>query len=248
MKKILYYILNLTFHTLDREIIKYLKKDKKLIIFDVGCYRGIFFQRILRQVKGAKKNTKFYIFDINKNVKKYIHRFLKLKNFFYNEVALSNNNGKAKYNYNSFFESSGSSLSNLYRNDKMWVLSRKFFLKIFFQSTNNYTSYEVPTITLDFFIKKKKIKFISVLKIDVDGSEKQVLNGAKKNLKKNKIKIILIEINDKKNHYIKKEKQIINFLKRYNFELVKKRIMFSPSFLSNMRSGDYLLINNNFNN
>ena len=117
-----------------------------------------------------------------------------------------------------------------------------------FQNTDNYQSYKVPTITLDSFVKKEKIKFISVLKIDVDGSEKQVLNGAKKNLKKNKIKIILIEINDKKNHYIKKEKQIINFLKRYNFELVKKRIMFSPSFLSNIRSGDYLLINKKFRN
>ena len=130
----------------------------------------------------------------------------------------------------------------------MWVLSRKIFLKIFFQNTDNYQNYKVPTITLDSFVKKEKIKFISVLKVDVDGSEKQVLYEAKKNLKKNKIKIILIEINDKKNHYIKKEKQIINFLKNYNFELVKKRIMFSPSFLSNMRSGDYLLINNNFNN
>ena len=130
----------------------------------------------------------------------------------------------------------------------MWVLSRKIFLKIFFQNTDNYQSYKVPTITLDSFVKKEKIKFISVLKVDVDGSEKQVLYEAKKNLKKNKIKIILIEINDKKSRYIKKEKQIINFLKNYNFELVKKRIMFSPSFLSNMRSGDYLLINNNFNN
>ena len=130
----------------------------------------------------------------------------------------------------------------------MWVLSRKIFLKIFFQNTDNYQSYKVPTITLDSFVKKEKIKFISVLKVDVDGSEKQVLYGAKKNLKKNKIKIILIEINDKKNHYIKKEKQIINFLKNYNFELVKKRIMFSPSFLSNIRSGDYLLINKKFRN
>jgi hypothetical protein len=128
----------------------------------------------------------------------------------------------------------------------MWVLSRKYFLKVFFQNTNNYQNYKVPTITLDSFVKKEKIKFISVLKVDVDGSEKQVLYGAKKNLKKNKIKIILIEINDKKNHYTKKEKQIINFLKNYNFELIKKHIMFTPSFLSNMRSGDYLFINKKF--
>ena len=48
MKKILYYILNLTFPSLDGEIIKYIKTDKKLIIFDVGCYRGVFFQKILK--------------------------------------------------------------------------------------------------------------------------------------------------------------------------------------------------------
>ena len=52
----------------------------------------------------------------------------------------------------------------------------------------------------------------------------------------------------KKKSYIKKEKHIINFLKNYNFELAEKRIMFSPSFLSNMRSGDYLLINKKFKN
>ena len=79
MKKILYYILNLTFHTLDREIIKYIVKDKSLIIFDVGCYRGVFFKRIYKQISGKKRESKFYVFDINKNVKKYIYSFLKLK-------------------------------------------------------------------------------------------------------------------------------------------------------------------------
>ena len=248
MKKILYYILNYTFHSLDREIIKYIKKKDKLVIFDVGCYRGVFFRTILKQFKCTEKNSKFYIFDINKNVKKYIQHFIKLKNFFYNEIALNDKNGWAKYNYNSFFESSGSSLSNLWRNDAKWVLSRKIILKFLFQSTKPFTKYKVPTITLDSFIKKNQIKFISILKIDVDGSEKQVLYGAKKILKKNKIKIILIEINDKKKRYKKKEKQIINFLKRYNFELVKKFSMFSPSFLSNMKSVDCLFINKSFKN
>ena len=102
MKKILYYILNLTFHSLDREIIKYITTDKSLIIFDVGCYRGVFFKRIYRQIKNKKRKSKFYVFDINKNVKKYIYNFLKLKNFFYNEIALSNKSGKGKYNYNTF--------------------------------------------------------------------------------------------------------------------------------------------------
>ena len=38
---------------------------------------------------------------------------LKLRNIYYNEIALSNRNGVANYNYNRFFESAGSSLSNV---------------------------------------------------------------------------------------------------------------------------------------
>ena len=246
MKKILYYIINFTFPGLDREIIRYIKKDKNLIIFDVGCYRGVFFKKILKQIKCTEKNSKFYIFDINKNVKKYIHTFLNLKNFFYNEIALSDKNGKAQYNYNTIFESSGSSLSTVAKNDSKWILSRKIILKLFFQSTKGFIKYVVPTITLDSFVKKKQIKFISILKIDVDGSEKKVLNGAKRNLKKNKIKIILVEILDRKNFHKKKEKQIITFLKKYNFELIKKSITLSTSCFSNIKGGDYLFVNKSF--
>ena len=55
-----------------------------------------------------------------------------------------------------FFESSGSSLSPLFRNDAKWISSRKFLLKILLQSTKNYVKYRVPTLTLDTFVKKKK--------------------------------------------------------------------------------------------
>ena len=246
MKEILYYIIDPTFSALHREAINYIKKDKNLVVFDVGCYRGVFFKKVLKQTKCTEKNSRFYIFDINKNVKKYIHTFLKLKIFFYNEIALSDKSGKAKYNYNRFFESSGSSLSPIVKNDSKWVLSRKIILKLFFQSTKGFIKYEVPTITLDSFVKKKKIKFISILKIDVEGSEEKVLNGAKKNLKKNKIKIILVEILERKKFHKKKEKQIITFLKKYNFELIKKRIALSTSCFSNIKGGDYLFVNKSF--
>jgi hypothetical protein len=57
MKEILYYIINFIFPALDRELISYIKKDKNLIIFDVGCYRGIFFKKILKQ--------NFHVYFIN---------------------------------------------------------------------------------------------------------------------------------------------------------------------------------------
>ena len=192
MKALLYYILNYTFPKLEKDVIKIIKNEKKLVIFDVGCYRGFFTKTILKSIK--KKKYKFYLFDINKNVKGYIANLLKLKNVYYNEVAISNKNGTAKYNYNSFFESSGSSLSSFYKNDIKWVSSRKLVLKLLFLSTKNYIKYRVSTITLDNFLKKNKVKSVDVIKVDVDGSEYEFLQGARKTLKKNKVKIILLEI------------------------------------------------------
>ena len=130
MKAFLYYLINYTFPKLELDIIRIIKSEKKLVIFDIGCYRGFFTKTLLKSIK--IKNYKFYLFDINKNVKRYILKLKKLKNVNYNEIAISNKNGKAKYNYNRFFESSGSSLSSLYRNDFKWVRSRKLILKALF--------------------------------------------------------------------------------------------------------------------
>jgi len=244
MKNLIYYIMSLIEHGLKNEIIKILKKEKKLTVFDVGCYKGVFAKKILELA--GKKKIKIYLFDVNKNVKKYIANLLKFKNVHYNEIALHNKNGKAAYHYNGSFECSGSSLSTLIKDDAVWVLSRKIILKMLFLRTEGFTKYTVPTITLDSFVKKNKIKSIDLLKVDIEGSEHLMLQGARKTLKKNKIKTILIEICDKKNIYKKKEKKVLNFLRKNNFTLLNKNIYFSPSLFSNHMAGDYQLINNNY--
>ena len=218
-----------------------------MIIFDVGCYKGVFVKTILKFIE--KKKYKFFLFDINKNVKKYINTLLKFnKNILYHEIALSNKNGTAMYNYNSAFESSGSSLSSIYKNDSRWVNSRKFILKILSpgKKEKGFIKYRVKTSTLDSFIKRNKIKSIDILKIDVDGSEYKFLQGAKKALKHNKIKTMLIEISDKKNLYSKKEKKIFSFLEKRNFVFIEKSNIFSVSIFSNTKSGDYLFVNKNY--
>ena len=84
------------------------------------------------------------------------------------------------------------------------------------------------------------------MKIDVEGSEYELLKGAKNALKKEKIKIILTEIIDKKNLYAQKEKKILNLLKERNFVLIKKKNILSVSLFSNIKGGDYLFINNRY--
>ena len=239
--KFLYFVLNqFLSNSFHKPITKLVKNEKKLVIFDVGCYRGIFTKSMLDLI--GNKKYKIYLFDINKKVKKYISYLLRLKNIYYNEVALCNKNGKANYNYNQFFEAAGSSLSSLVKNEAMWNFTRKLVLL----SRKEFVTYKVHTITLDSFVKKNKIKSIDILKIDIEGSEYELLKGAKNTLNKNKIKIILVEILDKKNFYIKKEKKILNLLKKRNFTLLKQVNIPSISLFSNIRGGDYLLINKKY--
>ena len=243
--KLFYYLANYTLqNSFEKEVINLVKNKSKLVIFDVGCYRGIFTKTILNLIRNKK--YKFYLFDINKKVKKYIKNLIRLKNIYYNEIALSNKNGKAIYYYNRFFESAGSSLSNIVKNDSKWNFSRKLIFKLLFLKVKNFTKYKVSTITLDNFVKNKKIKLIDILKIDIEGSEYDLLKGAKNTLKKNKIKIILVEIIAKKDSYDKKKKKIFNFLKKRNFTLVKKANIWSISLFSNIKGGDYLFINRKY--
>jgi len=67
MKKLIYYILNYFSHNLESKIVNILKKEKRLVIFDVGCFRGVFSRKIVGLIKNKK--YKFYLFDINKNTK-----------------------------------------------------------------------------------------------------------------------------------------------------------------------------------
>ena len=129
MKALLYHILNYFFHNFDEDLKIFFVNRKKLIVFDVGCYRGVFTKSIANILKNTK--IKFYLFDINKNVPQYIEKIKKVENIDYNEIAVGGKNGFAIYNYNAFFESSGSSISDLYKNDKMWIFSRKLILKLF---------------------------------------------------------------------------------------------------------------------
>ena len=240
--KLLYYLANYTFqHNFEKEIAKLIKDKKKIVIFDVGCYRGAFTKNIFNLIRKSK--CKFYLFDINKKVKKYISNLTRFKNINYNEIALSNKNGVANYNYNSFFESAGSSLSNIVKNDNRWNFSRKLILKALFFKTDSFIKYQVRTITLDSFVKKNKIRSIDILKIDIEGSEYELFKGAKNALKTNKIKIILVEIIDKKKYHKIKEKKILDMLKKRNFVLIKKAKILSISMFSNIKGGDYLFIN-----
>lgn len=85
------------------------------------------------------------------------------------------------------------------------------------QDTNQSSlTYQVEQITLDSFVKKKKIKKISLLKIDTEGYESQVLKGGINALAISESLIVETDVN-----LIDNLINVLNYLRRYNFTFVR---------------------------
>ena len=205
-------------------------KKKNVVIFDVGSFQGNFSRTLKNKLLKEKISANFYLFDPNPNIK--------LKDFFTENIALSSKKGEKIFYLNNFLPSSGSSLKNIVANDKLWNISRRVLT---LGLKKNFSQIGVITDTIDNFCKKKKIKQINVLKIDVEGSEFEVIQGAKKQLESTEI--ILLEILEKKNCYDEKFQKIFKLLtKKYGFKLLKKKEIFSTKIFSHLRSSDLLFV------
>lgn len=98
-----------------------------------------------------------------------------------------------------------------------------------FETTKKY---KVKTLTLDKYCKKKKIKKINLLKIDVQGLEEMVLKGATSLIKRKLIKNILLEIIFC-DHYQRTS----------NFYKIEKLLIKQGFYLKNLSSPAYNSVN-----
>ena len=228
IQKVAYNFVNLFFQnnfTNDiYDILNKSKPGKKINIFDIGSYLGNFSRELKKKIKNKYK-LNFYLFDPNP--------FIKLKDFEYNCVGISDVISKKNYNYNNFFPSSGSGFNKITSNDLLWNISRKL---ITFNIFKKFSKFKVYTDTLDNFCKK--ITKIDILKIDTEGHELEVLKGGKNIL--HNTNIIQVEIMEKKKNFRKKFKKVDNFLKKYNFEIIKMKKIWSVSLFSNIKAIDVL--------
>ena len=83
---------------------------------------------------------------------------------------------------------------------------------------------------------------MDIVKIDVDGSEEDVIIGMKNSLKKGLIKSIQLEITDKKSNFQKKQKRLMNYLKKNNYYLKNSKKIISVSLLSGLKCTENLFI------
>ena len=140
-------------------------------------------------------------------------------------IAIGNSNKQKKFFINPL--SSSSTIKN-YDKKSFWLRFKKIIL--FFSSkieTENKQKF-VTVTTLDKVFKDLNLKKIDFVKIDVEGSEYEVLLGAKKSL--HNINYILIEkqfTNLYKNYSFKKIEKLLN---KNKFLLIKKFKFIFPFF------------------
>ena len=194
-------------------ILKSLKKLNINYIFDVGSHRGESIDYFIK----LKNLKKIQSFEPQKDIFLVLKKKYKNNNkVILNQIALSQNE-----NYKDFYINNLSSTSTFSRLNKksLWL---KIKNKILNKKNPIINKIKIRSLTIDKFIKQKKIKKIDLLKIDTEGHELEVLKGALKTIKEHKVKFILIELHFSKMYQNYSKKKIESFLAKNNFFLLKK--------------------------
>ena len=201
-----------------KRIINNLKKNKLEIrcLFDVGSHKGLYSDLILKNFKV----NKIFMFEPQKNIFNFIkQKYKKVKKVKILNYGASNKNGYQKIYINK--HDLTSSLNKLNKNNRYLNLKAKLFSSNINSLIKN--SYKIKITRLENLIKKEKVKFVDLLKIDTEGHELEVLHGLGKRIKI--VKIILIEFHSDNVYLGYNNKKIHNYLLKNNFTL-KKRIKF----------------------
>ena len=178
--------------------------NKKKLILDVGSYDGRSIDDFLKN----NSNVIIHAFEPNPSL------FLKLKKKYknnkkviLNQIALGHINSYKNFYLNYFEETSSLRMLNKSR----------------IRQDNNYTKkiVRVKCMTLEKYLKLKKIKKVDLLKLDTQGNENLILKGAKKILGKGLINFIKLEVIFE-DYYVKSSKfyEIEKNFTKNNYELI----------------------------
>jgi FkbM family methyltransferase len=183
---------------------KELLNGKASTIFDVGANRGQTTEAFLTIFPKATIHA-FEPFEASTNIFKKNHSTK--NNVILNETGLSNQVGTATLHINSSVDT-----NSLLESKKIGATSDK--------SCETVGTVTIQLNTIDQYCIENNINQIDVLKIDVQGAEIKVLEGAKNMLSEGKIKLIFTE-----SYFVQQYQdqplfhEIAAFLYQYNFTL-----------------------------
>lgn len=88
-------------------------------------------------------------------------------------------------------------------------------------SNKTANSLSMLSVRLDDFCRNKKISFVDVIKIDVEGAELKVLKGLEGYLEKGQVGTLIIELNRLNQSFGKDSNEIIDYLRKLNYHVFK---------------------------
>ncbi len=181
-------------------------KDKNLVILDVGANDGWFAKVVFRYAP----NFKVISFEPLKSMLPFLEEIKKSKsNYSYENMGLGKIEGASIIK--EYFTTGLSSMKE--------INSEYKYNSMYFNDEIK-DEYSVEVITLDNYIKSNGIKGDLCLKIDTQGFEMEVLQGAYQLFKENRIKVVLIELMTlEKYKGAKLYNDIIIFLEGFGFRL-----------------------------
>ena len=188
---------------------------------DVGVYRGVYSYEM------SKYSEKVHSFEPNPIIFKYIDKNLKkfIKNIHLYNFALSNQNKTINLKIPIRNSNSNKEIfEEYYEMGRATIHNENNF--------ENYENFEIQTKTIDELSFDNKISFI---KIDVEGHELEVIEGAKNTIKRDK-PVLLVEI---EKQYTKKEvAESINFINSLGYKsyFFDKKDLKSTNELNNLDS------------
>ena len=213
-----------TFFTKEPDTLEWIDnfENKDGIIFwDIGANIGLY--SIYAAVK--KNKIKIISFEPSPQNLNLLARNISLNNFheriMINQIALTDKHNK----FMSFKESSlieGSSLSG-------FGVDYNFEGK----KLNYINQYKIFGNSINFLLNQKILEIPDYIKIDVDGIEHLILKGADHYLSNEKIKSILVELNE---NFIEQYNEVHNILQTNDFKLTNKEF---PREIKINRSKDF---------
>lgn len=195
--------------------------SKNPVVVDAGSNKGDWAEVL------AKNVEKITLFEPNTILRHYSQvRFRHLRNVFYIDAALSNKNGQAEFAY---FEDEHDGLSNIIGNDSWDYLFPKHEV--------------IDTMRLDSYTRHS----IDFLKIDVEGAELLVLEGAEHLLRNKTIRFIQVEYAGHINKLGKSFNDIVLLLYGFGYQLFHfTGEMFVPCTPGDYHAENFYFMDKNF--
>ena len=194
-----------------KRISNFLQNKSIKTVIDVGAHKGEFIECSLK----IKSVNKVIAFEPQKKIFSLLEKkFLNNDKIFLNNIALDIDEGKKVIKINKL--SSTSTLNEI--DDSSFYFKFKSFL--LYEKDSIISEEEINTVSFDNFFDGKIFDENTLLKIDTEGYELNVLKGSNQKIKE--VKYILIENQFSKMYKNVDFKDSHNFLISKNFKLLKK--------------------------